>query len=60
MLQIANELLGEVRAQVGMLDRIDTSTTGANDMLKSSMTKFNKACSLVGWCEHLNHARCRH
>lgn len=52
MLQIANELLGEVRAQVGMLDRIDTSTTGANDMLKSSMAKFNKACSLVGWHEH--------
>ena len=42
--QIANELLGEVRAQVGMLDRIDNSTTGANDMLKSSMAKFSKAC----------------
>lgn len=43
VVQIATELLGEVRTQVGMLDRIDASTTGANDMLKSSLAKFTKA-----------------
>ena len=41
-MQVAGALLGEVRTQVGMLDRIGDSTTGANDMLKSSLAKFNK------------------
>eukprot|EP00892_Ulva_mutabilis_P003223 jgi/Ulvmu1/12901/UM098_0089.1 len=43
--EIATDLLGEVRTQVGMLDRIDASATGANGMLKSSLAKFNKVFS---------------
>lgn len=42
VLQVAGALLGEVKTQVGMLDRISDSTAGANSMLKSSLMKFNK------------------
>jgi hypothetical protein len=42
-MQVASGLLSEVRTQVGMLGHISDSTSGAQDMLKSSMVKFNKA-----------------
>lgn len=49
-MQVAGALLGEVKTQVGMLDRIGDSTSGANDMLKSSLMKFNKVCHTAHDC----------